>query len=197
MKIITFTCLSLLFFSCAQNKLKVTSSEVVPYDEFSLETRLDTKTKSIKIAQVQDARGEQTNHIGVGLTGVRYERTPLKVDTTVALFFKNYLTNALKKRSVNVDNENGEIEFNVVISKLWVRELIEKHKPELAICEAEVHLNAEYMSSQFTAKYWNEITSPGDMGGGTAKLKPTLASCMNFIVEKIVKDQKFIDYIKE
>jgi len=96
----------------------------------------------------------------------------------------------LTKRGFSVNEMDG-VALEVVINELWVEELIEKYQPEKAKCKANVTVYLKEGNTSWNGNYWTEIISPGDLGDGTEKLAPTFASCLNEIVEKLVKDPSF------
>ena len=78
----------------------------------------------------------------------------------------------------------------------FVEEVIEKYKPERAKCKVDLNFHITSPSAKWSGNFWTEFTSAGDLSDGTERLSPTLASCMNAVVEKLVSDQKFIDILK-
>lgn len=186
---------SLLFLiSCAQMSVKVSDSDMRPFEEFSKLKKVDGDTKSVNI-EVIDARGSEPNVIGYGYTGVKYDKTPVKIESDLATYLSDRLPTEFTKRGVLV-GEEGDVALQINVSKFDVHEYIEKHLPERAICEVEFNLSSNYLAKNFKARYWAEVISPGDLGDGTEKIAPTIASCINVVMNKIVTDKKFINLIK-
>ena len=108
---------------------------------------------------------------------------------------KKELTTEFTRRNVLVQ-DNGKYSLEILVTKLSVNEFIEKHLPERALCEIEFQVKSQHLSKTLNARYWSEVTSPGDLGDGTEKIAPTFASCLNVIMNKIVEDKKFRSFIK-
>lgn len=184
----------LLFVSCAQSQIRLKSEEVVPFSEFSKMSRVGTNLKTVSIVSVTDNR-ENKNHIGMALTGVKYSKTPIVIDSPVSQYVKEYLIMGLTNRGFSVNDMDG-VNLEVVINELWVEELIEKYQPEKAKCKANITVYLKENNTSWNGNYWTEIISPGDLGDGTEKLAPTFASCLNEVVEKLVKDSAFTKNLK-
>lgn len=187
--------LSMIFLGCAELSVNLKDSEIRPFKEFSKIEGASEALGPIKF-EVIDARGEaRMNQIGFAYTGVQYQKTPVLLKKDVAAYTKDELATAFTRRNVLVSDE-AEIAFEMIITKLSVNEYIEKHMPERAVCEIELQVKSQYLAKTFNARYWTEITSPGDLGDGTEKIAPTFASCLNVIANKIATDPKFQAYLK-
>lgn len=184
----------LLFISCAQQRITLRTEEIVPFDEFSEVTHTGQGLKTISISSLTDNR-EKKDLIGTALTGVKYTKTPIVMGATVSDYMKEYLTHALTERGFAVNDMDG-VNFEVVINELWVEEVIEKYQPEKAKCKANFTFYTKVGDVAWNGNYWTEIISPGDLADGTSKIAPTFASCLNQVVEKLVKDPDFIKNLK-
>lgn len=185
--------LLVLAVGCAQPKLFLNEKDAVALKEFSKTTQIKT-SKSFKINQITDNRPNKMA-IGMGKTGVSYTDTPLELNMPFKEYFKSFLTTSFAQRGVMVD-ELGEVDLDFVVNELWVDELIEKYQPERAKCKVNITVYSKVTNSTWSGNYWTEITSPGDLADATERLAPTLASCMNEIIEKLAKDQSFLAIIK-
>ena len=174
--------------SCAQPKLYLNEKEAVPLKEYSKKTKIRS-SKSINIKLITDARKDK-KYIGLAKTGVSYSPTPLELTKPFETYLKSYLSNAFMERGAMVD-ALGEIELEFVVNEFWVDELIEKYQPEKAKCRTNITVYTSVGSTNWSGNFWTEIISPGDLTDATERLAPTLASCMNEIVEKLVKDETF------
>lgn len=181
--------------ACSQMSLRLDESEIQPFKEFSKVKKSVDTLGPISI-NVTDMRGDvPANQIGFGYTGVKYKKTPVLLKQNVNEFLKSELTTELTKRNILVQ-EDGKYQVEVLVTKLSVNEFIEKHLPERALCEIEFQLKSQHLTKTLNARYWSEVTSPGDLGDGTEKIAPTFASCINVITDKIVEDKKFRDFIQ-
>jgi len=174
--------------SCAQPKLYLNEKEAVPLKEYSKKTKIRS-SKSINIKLITDARKDK-KYIGMAKTGVSYSPTPLELTKPFEIYLKSYLSNAFMERGAMVD-ALGEIELEFVVNEFWVDEIIEKYQPEKAKCRTNITVYTSVGSTNWSGNFWTEIISPGDLADATERLTPTLASCMNEIVEKLVKDETF------
>jgi uncharacterized lipoprotein YajG len=183
-----------LFVSCAQNQVILKRDQLKPFNEFSIKTKVADDLKSITIKQVIDARENQTS-LGTALTGVQYKKTQIEVGQAPMDYVKSELLQGLVGRGVALNDDYG-VAVEVTVNQLWVEELIEKYQPEKAKCNANFTFSINTPKKMWKGNYWTEITSPGDLSDGTVKIAPTLASCMNVIIEKLVNDKTFIENLK-
>jgi len=182
-----------LLSSCAHKNYVLEKEKVVPFKEFSKVTNF-VDTPQILSLQLVDAR-ENKDMLGMAKTGVSYTSTPLITPEGASVYLKAYFENALTQRGLEI-TDLAESELEIVINTLWVDELQEKFKGERAKCNVEIDVFAKKGLNSFKGSYWTKITSAGGLGDGTDQLAPTLASCLNEVVEKIVADQKLVSFIK-
>jgi uncharacterized lipoprotein YajG len=180
----------IFLISCAQGKITLKENELHPFKEFSQKTLVNKKMKSIQIDSVVDQR-ENKDYIGEALTGVNYKKTPVSLKQTTTDFVNNYFVEAFERRGLQTSKIDG-VKLSIHINELWVQEIIQKYQPEKVGCKANFSLFTQLGSSSWKGSYWVDIVSPGDMGDATEKIAPTLSSCLNEIVEKIVNDKQFI-----
>ena len=81
--------------------------------------------------------------------------------------------------------------MQVEIKKFRVYEVIEKMQPERAKCQLELGFKIENGNRNWSGSYLTEFLSGGDMTDATERLAPTMASCLNDLIEKMVNDEKF------
>jgi len=184
--------MSLLFTSCATKQLVLTTSELLPYKESAQVTKINFQTKSVNILKIVDKREETT--YGFAYTGVQYQKTPLIFNENLNILLMDYFSTALDVRNISVALDGRPLEIEV--EKLWVEEVIENFQPEKAKCVVRLNFHMNLPEEKWSGKYWAEYISEGDLVDGTERLAPTLASCLNEIVEKLVNDQKFINLLK-
>lgn len=180
--------------SCATSVYKINTNELLPYKESSQITKITEKLSAIKINSVKDKRDRL--NIGKAYTGVQYNETPINLNESVQVYVKNFMENALTMRNIEVDPYSQNL-FDVEVNHIWVEEVIEKFKPERAKCKVDLSFHLTADGKKWSGNFWTEFTSAGDLSDGTERLAPTLASCMNAVVEKLVLDEKFIDFLRE
>lgn len=186
---------SFLIMGCAQMSVNLKDSDIKPFKEFSSVKKLNNTLGPFQLNVVDARSSEQARQIGFAYTGVKYKKTPVLIKKNVNDYIKEELTTEFARRNVLVEDQ-AERNVELIITKLSVNEYIEKHMPERAICEVEFQVKSTYLTKNFNARYWTEITSPGDLGDGTEKIAPTFASCVNVMANKIVEDPKFQSFLK-
>lgn len=185
--------LTLLFFvSCASSTYILNKKDILPYKEKNTLTQIDKEIKTFKIAQIRDLR--KNTHYGMAYTGVEYLKTPIIIDGTLETFIKDFFEDAFEMRKINTSNDSHR-ELKIDIKEIWVEEVIEKFKPERAKCRVDIVFHLENEKLKWNGNYWTEYMSAGDLSDGTQRLAPTLASCLNQVVEKLVNDEKFINLL--
>ncbi len=189
MKVLLF----LLIVSCSTPQYTLKQNELLPYKESSQVTKVKKANKALNFVGVFDRRDRQ--HIGKAYTGVQYQETPINLDKSLKPFLKSYLTDAFEMRNIRF-NAASDLELKVEVEKFWVEEVIEKFQPEKAKCIVQMNFHINGKKQKWSGQFWTEFTSAGDLRDGTERLPPTLASCMNDIVEKVVNDKKFLKNLK-
>lgn len=184
----------LVFVGCAAESYYLKQTELLPYKESSQITKLNQVSKTLKITGIIDQRTDKT--IGFAYTGVEYKKTPLYFQEGLEPVLVNQVASALQMRNVEVSDNSG-IELSVILKELKVEELIEKMKPERATCKLAMDFSLKDGETAWTGSYWASFTSAGDLSDGTERLAPTLASCLNEVIEKLVNDEKFTNIINK
>lgn len=179
---------------CASQSLTLKQTELTPYKDANQLTRLNGVAAPIQIISVEDKRS--TNVYGSAYTGVQYQKTPLVFDASLDSLIRDYMKTAFSHRDIVLSQDSGT-PLQVNVEELWVEEVIEQFQPEKAKCSVKLSFHINKPAKKWSGSYWAEYTSPGDMGDGTEKLTPTLASCLNEVVEKLIKDEKFVEMLKE
>lgn len=184
----------LAVISCANLGLvKIEKEELKAYPEFNRITFASSETANFEIVEVIDARINKDN-IGEALVGVYFEKTPVSLYKDTNAFLKDYFYSSLSARNFTLV-EGSENQVTIIINKLWVDELIEKFKPERAKCVVDLSFKMKNSKGESTIKLWNTVISKGDLGDATKKLAPTLASCLNEAVEKLVKNNSLYQFL--
>lgn len=193
-KLIVYLCfMILLVTSCAQRSLLLDKSTFSPYKEFSKKSMF-TPGIEIKSLSVIDGR-EEKQLLGMAKTGARYTETPFVANVSPQKFLDKYFNNEFQSRGIFI-TDVAESQVEIVINELWVDELQEKFKGERARCQIDLTVYANHGSDSFKKSYWSKIKSAANLDDGSDHLSPTLASCLNMAVEKIVKDGKLSGFLK-
>jgi uncharacterized lipoprotein YajG len=183
----------LLLSGCASRSIILKQNSLLPYKEMSQVTKLPFNSKSLALVKIHDNREIKT--FGKGYTGVQYEETPVVVDSGFNQFFDDYIVNAFELRNIAVVND-GALELEVDVRELWVEEIVDKFQAEKAKCRANLTFHVKKQDEKWSGNFWTEFTSAGDLSSGSERLAPTLASCMNEIIEKLVVHKEFKNIIQ-
>lgn len=187
-----FILLSLV--ACSMAKVEINSNDLLPYKESSQVTKLSQQLKPVRIDMVEDKREDKS--FGFAYTGVQYVKSPVEMGVPLDMLMKDLTTDAFEKRNLVIDNRPESLGMEIEVNKFWVEEVIEEFQPEKARCKVDLafHINGE--KSKWSGQYWTEFTSAGDLSDGTTRLAPTLASCFNEVMEKLVNDNKFQEILR-
>lgn len=180
--------------ACSMAKVEIDLSELLPYKESSQVTKLSQKLRPVRIDLVEDKR--ENKSFGFAYTGVQYVKSPVEFGVPLDILIRDMTTDAFEKRNLIIDNRPDSLGMEIQVNKFWVEEVIEEFQPEKARCKIDLsfHINAE--KTKWSGQYWTEFTSGGDLSDGTTRLAPTLASCFNELIEKLVNDKKFQEILK-
>ena len=187
-------CIMLVFLtSCAQSSYLLDNSKFTPFKEFNKTSMFDRSSEVMSLSIV-DGR-EDKQFLGMAKTGARYTETPFVAEVTPQIFLETFYTKELSRRGLTLSG-SAEAQIEIVINELWVDEIQEKFKGERARCQIDLSLFAKKDIKSFKGSYWAKIESAANLSDGTDHLTPTLASCLNVSIEKIVKDVKFSTFLK-
>lgn len=178
----------LMVTSCASSNILIKKEELVPYKDSSQITKVNQGKMELTIQSVSDLRASKD--IGFALTGVQYTKTPLLIDKPVEVFIQDYISDQLELRNIEVLNDSPT-RMEISIVNFQVYELAEKFQPEKAKCELQLDFKMNQNAKSWNGSYATEYTSAGDMKDGTTRIAPTMASCFNNLVEKMINDQEF------
>ncbi len=183
-----------LMVSCAQQKVVLQDVNLIPFEDFSKVTTLDQATLPVKLFELIDQREKMG--VGEARTGAQFKETPVEFRYGFSEYFKDYIKNSLKRRNVLMVMSDEKALMSITVKYCWTKELLERFQPERATCKISIDVKVQKNGDEYNGSFWTEVKSPGDMGDATEKLAPTIASCMNIIVEKIVNDQKLLKFIE-
>ena len=180
--------LVLILISCAHRGPKlIEQSELRPYQEYAEVTFAKEKTEELGAITVKDERSDKSA-LGVAYVGLSYQKTPVILYKSADEFLKDYFFSALTQRNVEF-SEGSPTQLEITIKKLELNEVIEKFKPEVAVCEVELSFRFHSADKSATILSRSKITSPGDFQDGTDRLGPTLSSCLNEVTETLIKSE--------
>jgi hypothetical protein len=175
----------------------VLEPSVQSYEKINLKN--NENLSPINLVRVINNTGEET--LGEARTGAQYRKTPVLASESPEKLAELLLTKAFQDQRIIFD-ESSPYHMKVTINKLWLSEVLERN--EAAKCELELYFEMSHESkttSSLATKNWNNTTkvtyqSQGDLQDATEKLAPTLTTCINIAVEKVVGSDDFIPFLK-
>ena len=185
--------LLVLLTSCATKSILISQNQLLPYKEANQLTKLENISKPISLTIV-DIKNLSQN-LGVGYTGVTYDKTPIQFEGDPQSVLSAFFISALEMRNL-VLSETSNVKMEIHINELTVNEVIQKFQGEKAGCKVNATFYVEDANNKWSGSYWTEFLSASDLREGTERIAPTLASCLNEVVEKLVNDEKFLNIIR-
>jgi hypothetical protein len=185
--------LLILLTSCATKTILIGQSQLLPYKEANQLTKLENISKAVDLKIVETKN--LSKNLGVGYTGVTYDKTPIQFEGDPQRALSAFFTSALEMRNISLNAASG-VKMEIHINELTVNEVIQKFQGEKAGCKVNATFYVEDANTKWSGKFWTEFLSASDLREGTERIAPTLASCLNEVVEKLVKDEKFLNIIK-
>lgn len=177
-----------LMFGCAVSSIIVKKTELRPYKDSSKVSKLDPSEVNLTIDSIRDLRASKD--MGFAYTGVKYAKTPIRLEQPIEMLLDEYFTEKLELRNIEVLSDSA-VKLSISIINFQVYELIEQFKPERAKCELQIEFSILHNAKSWIGNYATEYLSAGDITDGTERLAPTMASCLNNLTEKLINDPEF------
>ena len=184
-----------LLSACAQQKVTLNSSSMVPFKR--LESTINTtKLKGeLNVLSFTDQR-KKAGAVGVAKTGLGNIETPIFLDMAPEEYVKTRFVSGLSKRGISVGNSKYGLRGN--IKKLWVWEQIEGLRPEASNCEMEIEFDIVAVKENDVR--FHGVVSSSAMGSDgiidtTHSNGAVLEFCMNYVLEKFVQDPKLQSFL--
>ena len=182
-----------LLLSCATGSYLLKDNDLHSELEKLKVTRINSAAQSIVIMSIADKR--DVINLGNAYTGVQYNKTPVVLTTNLKDFMSRFLVSSFSKRNLII-NESSKLKMTVEVNQLWVEEVIDKFKPERAKCRVDISFHILGDNKKWSGNFWAEYLSEGDMRDGTERITPTLANCLNEVIEKLVADKKLLTILQ-
>lgn len=188
---VSFLCLLVFITSCAtRTKVVLDNTKMIPFKDETKVTVLSKQVKALQIVSVIDQR--DMAHIGEARTGFRYKKIPVYLSQELKTFLEQKLVSEFSQRGVTLTTEEAPLKLIVTVNSFWVEEYFpEKKAAEAARCNVNLNFDIQGASRKFLMNAWQEYTSPGKFINGTDLLAPTLATCLNDVIEQVIKNPKF------
>jgi len=182
--------LTTLLGCASTQQITLSSDELKPLKQYAKITSVTTDGFSVDIAQVTDLRENQKN-IGLAYTGFTDNKTPVDFHVPLGSLVKEHLKKAFKQRGIGVST-TGEYILSAQIEKFWLEEITKGLGPREYECEVKMNFNINtkgQVKSQWSGSFWSKITSGTQNQEGLDKKSATIASCLNQVVEKLIRDK--------
>ena len=180
---------ALILTGCATKSHLLNQADLLPYQDSSQLTKVNLEDSLLEISEIVDERDDLI--IGHAYTGVEYLKTPVYFKKEMSQFMMDYLISSFEARNLEVVKESSK-KLRVLIKKFKVYEVLEKFHLEKAKCEVEIGFELAVGGNVWSGNYRTDYLSGGNLDDGSDKLAPTVASCMNDLMESLVNDEKFI-----
>lgn len=187
--------IALFLSACAQEKVVLNSSKMVPFKRLESTIAITKLKGDLNVLSFTDQR-KVTNSVGVAKTGLVNIETPIYLDMSPEEYVKNRFSSGLAKRGITVGNAKYGVRGN--IKKLWVWEQVEGLRPEASSCEMEIEF--EIVSVKENDVRFRGVVSSNAMGSDgiidtTHSNGAVLEFCMNYVLEKFVQDPKLRGFL--
>ncbi len=180
--------------SCASHDLILKKEKLTPFKQFSRVTKVATDGFSIHVEKFVDKR-EKRESVGEGITGFFSELTPIQFEDSLESFVLAQMKSGLKERGFSVSSvTGGDFDLKGEIEEFWIEETTVGLGPEEAECR--VKMNLALWDRVKSTPLWNgsfrvKLNSGGKMWDGGEKFAPTVASCMNEVLEQLIRKKNF------
>ncbi len=185
--------LSLVFLtSCAYTSMELIPEKMRPLEDFGTKTMVSGNTLIFSIAKVVDER-QDTSSVGLGKTGASNLATPIHVQGGATHYVSYKLENGLKQRGISL-NAKSENKLVTRIDELWVGEMVDGKVGEKSYCKIKLHFDL-FLADETLAKWSGDISvsasSNGTLFDATSLNARMLESCMNELLEKLIREPSF------
>ena len=190
--------LAFALVACAStNKIEKDIGELHPLKGDSRVVTIDGATRDIVITSFKSNLEQPANVWGEARTGIQYTKVPLVFNESPFNFFQHYAREGFIRRNLTITADaQAPIKMGLTLNKLWVEEVIEKYKPETAKCMVEIEIVMDAGRNHYRGKFSKNVLSDGNLTNGSDKLAPTLASCMNLVLNDVVSNPDFLTFVK-
>ena len=182
--------LTTLYGCASTQQITLSSDELKPLKQYAKVTSVTTDGFSVDISKVTDLR-ENQRHVGQAYTGFTDKKTDIDFNLPLESLVKEQLKMALKQRGIGIST-SGEYTLNAEIEKFWLEEITTGLGPREYECEVKMNFNLNtkaQVKSQWSGSFWSKITSGTQNQTGLDKKTATIASCLNQVVEKLIRDK--------
>ncbi len=182
--------LTTLLGCASTQQITLSSDDLKPLKQYAKITSVTTDGFSLDISQVTDLR-ENKKVIGQAYTGFTDSKTAIEFNESLETLVKKQLKQALKQRGIGVST-SGEYILSAQIEKFWLEEITTGLGPREYECEVKMNFNINttaQVKSKWSGSFWSKITSGTENQEGRDKKSATIASCLNQVVEKLIRDK--------
>lgn len=186
--------LALILSACAQKKIILDSSNMVPLKQ--LESSMTKLKGDLSILSFADHRTKKDT-VGIAVTGVNNIETPIYLDISPEEYVKRRFVIGLTKRGIDVTSAS-KYGLKGNIKKLWVWEHVEGGPAQNSECEVEIEfdiISTETKAVKYHGNFSVNALGTNNIIDTTDSDGPVLESCMSMLIEKFVQDSKIQKFL--
>lgn len=191
MKLILALLLTVLFTSCATKVVIIKTEGLVPLKDFAKVTYVSGNDFDFKMGTFSDER-QIKDSIGIAHTGARDEKTPIQSDIPLTDYVSSRLNSLMEKRGFIIKDES-QYTLSGEIKEFWISETAGAIFDERSHCNVKlaIALKTEKKGAvNWLGEFSVKATSKSTIGDTTTLDGNMMESCMNLIVEKIIRDPR-------
>lgn len=192
--LITF-CFILL--GCASKKVTINLDKDIRTHAYLTNTSsFKPRTIHLEIKNFKDLR-KKGNQIGEMKSGMSNKLTPIELDRDLGRYLQDDFEKGFIKRGLIFSGKKSLI-LRGEIERFWVEEVSKNYGVEHSQCQIQLSFELIEKKSQFVkwqGSYNSKLLAKGTIGDTSSNNAPTLKSCVNEVVEKLVRDPKFQKHI--
>lgn len=195
MSLFKIMALSLLVSCASYSSLTLAPSKMLPLEDFDTVTMGEMHRVPFKLGEFNDKRADP-NVVGMAKTGLSNITTPVHIDGGSVVYLKERLESGLRKRGLLISGAS-EATLSGSILDMWVDEVVDtKHTgTERSQCRMKVALEFSPKDDAQSGR-WSGVVevvaaSKSTFLDTTDVNGPMLESCMNELLEKLMREEKF------
>ncbi len=193
-KLIKISLIAITLSGCASHDLILKKEAFTPLKQYSKVSKVVRAESSVHINKFIDKRKDK-GPIGSALTGFFAKPTPIEFEKSLESYVLDEMNTGLRERGVSVSSvTGGDFDLNGEIQEFSIEETTVGLGPQEAKCSVKLELSLwdnrkEVM--RWKGSFYVNLTSGGKVMDGGEKFAPTIASCMNEILEQVINKKKF------
>ncbi len=183
-----------LLWGCAYVGVELVPQKMQPLPDFAEVTMVSGNHTPFAVTDFEDVRPIQ-DRVGEAKTGLSNTTTPIVLQGSTSDYVRERIETGLRKRGVAI-RADSSLQLRGRIVELWVNEIVDSKNTGTERSQCHVKLNLEFFGQTQKLPLWSgEIVvtaaSKATFLDTTDLNGPMLESCMNEVLEKLVREEKF------